>query len=142
MMVAYASIKGRPFMDTDIRSALSRGRTIDITTTGRRTGEPRRIEIVFHVFDGRLYISGQPSTRTRAWIHNLAADPRRIVHLKGPDVFADLPATARIIDDPAERRAVLNQVARVWRRTDVDEMVQQAPLIEVTIPGYEAAVAA
>jgi deazaflavin-dependent oxidoreductase (nitroreductase family) len=129
-------------MDPDISAALSRGHTIDITTTGRRTGEPRRIEIVFHVFDGRLYISGTPSPRTRAWIYNLEADPRLTFHLKGPDVVADLPATARIIDDEAERRTILAKVARVWRRTDVEEMVQFAPLIEVTIPGYEAATAA
>ncbi len=129
-------------MDPDIRTALSHGHTIDITTTGRRTHEPRRIEIVFHVFEGRLYISGKPSSRTRAWIHNLQADPRLIVHLKGPDVVADLPATARIIDDVAERREVLTKVAQVWRRTDVDEMVAHAPLIEVIVPGYGAAASA
>ena len=70
------------------------------------------------------------------------ADPRLTFHLKGPDVVADLPATARIIDDEAERRPILAKVARVWRRTDVEEMVQYAPLIEVTIVGYEAATAA
>jgi len=129
-------------MDDDIRRALSHGRTIDITTTGRRTGLPRRVEIVFHVFDGRLYISGTPSTRTRAWIHNLQADPGLIFHLKGPAVVADLPATARVIDDEAERRAILAKVARVWRRTDVDEMVEHSPLIEVTIVDESATTAA
>ena len=34
-------------MDDDVRDALTRGRPlIDITTTGRRSGEPRRLEIV------------------------------------------------------------------------------------------------
>ena len=129
-------------MDKVIRRALSRGRAIDITTIGRRTGQPRRIEIVFHVFGGRIYISGMPSRRTRAWIHNLRADPDFTVHLKGPDAAADLPATARIITDEAERRRILEQVARVWRRTDVDEMVRFSPLIEVTIAGYTDATAA
>ena len=50
------------FMDDQIRRSLSRGHRIDITTTGRRTGKPRRIEIVFHNIDGRLYISGSPAT--------------------------------------------------------------------------------
>ena len=45
----------------DVDAALERGHTIDITTTGRRSGEPRRIEIVFHNVDGRIYISGVPS---------------------------------------------------------------------------------
>jgi deazaflavin-dependent nitroreductase family protein len=129
-------------MDEVIRRALSRGQVIDITTIGRRTGQPRRIEIVSHVFGGHIYISGMPSRRTRAWISNLQADPNFTVHLKGPGPIADLPATARIITDEAERRRILEQVARVWRRTDVDEMVRLAPLIEVTIAGYTDATAA
>jgi deazaflavin-dependent oxidoreductase (nitroreductase family) len=129
-------------VDEVIRRALARGQVVDITTIGRRTGQPRRIEIVLHVFGSHSYISGTPSRRTRAWIHNLRADPNLTVHLKGPDATADLPATARIITDEAERRRILEQVARVWRRTDIDEMVRYAPLIEVTIAGYTDATAA
>lgn len=129
-------------MDALVRQTLSRGLTIDITTTGRRTGQARRIEIVTHVFDGHLYISGLPSTRTRAWIRNLEADPNLTVHLKGPGAIADLPATARIITDAQERQQILDQVARVWRRSDVAEMVRFSPLIEVTIAGTSEATAA
>jgi deazaflavin-dependent oxidoreductase (nitroreductase family) len=129
-------------MDTRVREALSHGLTIDMTTTGRRSGQPRRIEIVTHVFDGHLYISGLPSTRTRAWIWNLEADPRLTVHLKGPGATADLPATARIITEPDERQRILEQVARVWRRRDVAEMVRFSPLIEVTIDDTSSATAA
>jgi deazaflavin-dependent oxidoreductase (nitroreductase family) len=120
-------------MDDPIRAALSRGGTIDITTTGRRTGNPRRIEIVFHRIDGRMWISGMPSPRKRAWLANLEADPHLTVHLKGPLAVADLPATARVVTDQAERRQVLERVAQAWRRTDVDRMVAQSPLIEVTV---------
>jgi deazaflavin-dependent oxidoreductase (nitroreductase family) len=104
------------------RSALLRGRTVDITTTGRRSGEPRRIEIVFHNIDGRIYLSGMPSRRRRSWLANLEADPHFTFHLKG-STRADLPATARIITDEAERRTVLTEVARAWRRNDVETMV-------------------
>jgi len=128
-------------MDPNVKAALSHGHTIDITTTGRKSGQPRRIEIVFHVFDGRIYISGTPrANHKRAWIWNLEANPALTFHLKGP-VVADLPAVARVITDPAERREVLLKVARVWHR-DPDEMVLHSPLIEVTIPGYELASAA
>jgi hypothetical protein len=41
--------------------------------------------------------------------------------------------TARIVDDPTERRTILERVARAWRRTDVDRMVAQSPLIEVIL---------
>lgn len=116
-----------------IQAALSRGGVIDITTTGRVSGEPRRIEIVFHRIDGRMWVSGQPSARRRSWLANLAEDPRMTVHLKGPTAVANLPATARIVDDPAERRTILERVARAWNRTDVDRMVAQSPLIEVIL---------
>lgn len=119
--------------DDPIQTALSRGGVIDITTTGRASGEPRRIEIVFHRIDGRMWISGMPSARRRSWIANLAENPRLTVHLKGPNAVADLPATARIVDDPTERRTILVRVARAWRRTDVDRMVAQSPLIEVIL---------
>ena len=34
--------------------------TIDITTVGRRSGIPRRIEVWFHRVDGHWYITGVP----------------------------------------------------------------------------------
>jgi deazaflavin-dependent oxidoreductase (nitroreductase family) len=119
-------------MDDTVRAALSRGGTIDITTRGRRTGQPRRIEIVFHRIDGRIWISGIPSRRKRAWLANLEADSHLTLHLKGP-VAADLPAIARVVTDEEERRRVLARVAQAWRRTDLDRMVELSPLIEVTI---------
>lgn len=87
-------------MREDVRRALvidatstMEDRTIDITTTGRRSGLPRRIEIVFYRLDDDIYLSGIPGPRTRDWLANLAANPQFIFHLKH-DVVADLPATA------------------------------------------------
>jgi deazaflavin-dependent oxidoreductase (nitroreductase family) len=108
-------------------------RPIDITTTGRQTGEARRIEIAIHNIDGRLFISGMPSPQTRGWIYNLMADPRMTIHVKDPAFARDLPATARVITDEAERREIMPFIAANWRRTDVDRMVEQSPLIEVTL---------
>jgi deazaflavin-dependent oxidoreductase (nitroreductase family) len=115
-----------------IETALERGHTIDITTKGRRSGQPRRVEIVFHNIGGRIYISGTPTPRKRRWLANLEADPHFTFHLKGK-TRADLPATARVIDEEAERREILPHVARNWGRTDVEKMVGESPLIEVTI---------
>ena len=125
-------------MDATIHDALDHSQMIDLTTTGRRTGQPRRIEIVLHSIDGRLLISGMPHRRTRAWIHNLEADPRLIVHLK-QGVHANVEGTARVVTDPEERRELLVGIARAWNRTDVERMVAESPLIELTIPGYAAA---
>jgi deazaflavin-dependent oxidoreductase (nitroreductase family) len=114
-------------------AALSRGHTIDITTTGRRSGRPRRIEIVFHNIDRRIYISGIPARNKRDWLLNLEANPDFTFHLKGR-LKADLPAIARVINDEAERREVLPYVARNWGRNDLEQMVRYSPLIEVTFP--------
>jgi deazaflavin-dependent oxidoreductase (nitroreductase family) len=121
-------------LDDRIRRALNRGHLIDITTIGRRSGEPRRVEIVFHVFDGRIYISGAPrSERRRSWLANLETNPSFTFHLKGA-LSADLPATARIITDEAERREIISRIiATSWRNQDLETMVAYSPLIEVSI---------
>ena len=96
---------------------------------------PRRIELVFHAIDGRVYISGMPGF-PRSWLANIRANPRVTFHLKGA-VTADLPATARELTEPDERRRIMEQVARNWRRTDVDRMMVASPLIEVIPDGLE-----
>jgi deazaflavin-dependent oxidoreductase (nitroreductase family) len=122
-----------PALDAPIRDALTRGGRIDITTTGRKSGQPHRIEIVFHNVDGHLYISGMPGFK-RSYIANLTADPHFTFHLKD-GVHADLAATARVITDDAERREILPDIARAWNRTDIETMVESSPLLEVTIDG-------
>lgn len=123
-------------LDERVQGALSKGGIIDITTIGHSSGRPRRIEIVFHNIDGRIYISGIPSPRRRDWLANLELRPELTVHLKGA-VRADLPAKARIIDDEAERRLILPHIARNWRRKDLETMVRQSPLIEVTLDSVD-----
>src|SRR2546427_210496 len=114
-----------------IEAALERGHTIDITTTGRRSGKPRRLEIVFHNIGGRIYINRTPYPKKRRWLLHPEAEPPLPLYPKGK-TSADLPATARVIDDEAERREILPHIARAWRRDDVDRMVRYSPLIEVT----------
>jgi deazaflavin-dependent oxidoreductase (nitroreductase family) len=125
-------------MNDAVRTALSRGGIIDLTTTGRRTHQPRRIEIVLHAIDGRIVISGMPRREKRAWIANIEADPRVTIHLKR-GVVADLAATARIVTDDHERRLLLAHVARAWGRHDLEAMVQHSPLIEVLLDEFAAA---
>jgi deazaflavin-dependent oxidoreductase (nitroreductase family) len=123
-------------MDKSTLDALARSQLVDMTTTGRKTGQPRRIEIALHAIDGRLYISGMPrAERKRAWILNLERDPRLTIRLK-QTTNAEVPATARVIEDPVERRRILESVAARWGRTDVDVMVAHSPLIELTVAGY------
>ena len=116
-------------LDERVQRALSRGHRMDITTTGRRSGEPRRIELVFHNVDGRILISGRPGF-PRSWLANLAANPRFTFHLKGA-VEADLPATARVVTDRIEREQLLAPIAASWGY-ELSLMVASAPLVEAT----------
>jgi deazaflavin-dependent oxidoreductase (nitroreductase family) len=92
-------------MDADVRAALDRGGVADITTTGRKSGLPRRIEIYFHQFDGELYLTGRPGFK-RDWVANIAANPEFTLHLKH-GVRADIPVRGRLEPDPEERGRIL-----------------------------------
>jgi deazaflavin-dependent oxidoreductase (nitroreductase family) len=117
-------------VDEAIERALESDRTIDITTTGRRSGEPRRIEIWMHHIDGRTFISGLPGRR--GWYANLRAHPEFILQLKG-SLEADLPAVARSIEDEQERREVIERIfdGTGRERAEVDAWVADSPLVEV-----------
>jgi deazaflavin-dependent oxidoreductase (nitroreductase family) len=125
-------------MDTDIRDALQRGGIVDITTTGRSSGRPRRIEIYFHAFDGAYYITGRPGFK-RDWLANITANPSFTLHLKDGPV-ADVAATGTPIGDPARRARVLYRIlTESWGTSaekaaaQLDTWVGQAPLIEFTV---------
>src|SRR3989475_12701229 len=115
-----------------IEAALERGHTVDITTTGRRSGKPRRLEIVFHNIGGRIYISGTPYPGKRKGLLNLEADPHFTFHLKGR-TRADLPAVARVIDDGTERRGFLAPHLPLFERNDLDRRAPLNSLIEDNI---------
>jgi deazaflavin-dependent oxidoreductase (nitroreductase family) len=133
-----------------IRTALDIGatagtqeRTIDITTTGAKSGDPRRIEIWFHQIQGRWYIVGAPP-RVRGWYRNLESNPRFTFHLKG-SVKADLSATARPITDPKERREVFQQILDGLNDPSItlpvefpplEDWVTFSPVVEVTFDDF------
>ena len=85
---------------------------------------------------------GSPGPTTRDWLANLAARPEFTLHLKH-GVDADLPATATVIGDPAERRRVLAVLAEEFNRRNgpdspwpdavLDEWVARSPPAKVTI---------
>ena len=75
-----------------------------LTTTGRRSGAQREIEIWFTRREERLYLVAEHRERAQ-WVRNLRALPRVSVRL-GRRTF---PATARVVDaraEPALARAV------------------------------------
>ena len=126
-------------MDQHIAEALQRGGVVDITTIGRTTGLPRRIEIFFHHFDGEYFITGRPGRRRRDWLANMVANPDFTLHLKR-GVKADLPATAVEITDPEARARILFRIlTESWdstpeqARTDLPSWVESSPLIQFSL---------
>ncbi|MGB0092456.1 MAG: nitroreductase/quinone reductase family protein [Solirubrobacteraceae bacterium] len=124
-------------MGEQVQRALTHDRTVDITTIGRRSGQPRRVEIWFHNLDGRIYISGLPGRR--GWYANVVAHPDFVFHLK-ETAQAGIPAHAHPVTDPAERRRVLSGLlARIGREGALEDWVDRSPLIEVELLGREDA---
>ncbi len=68
-----------------------------LTTTGRRTGRPREIEIWFTQRGSRYYLVAEHRERAQ-WVKNLMAEPRVAVRV-GRRAFA---AQARVVDAKAE----------------------------------------
>lgn len=101
-------------MKNDIARALaitpassSQDRTIDITTTGAKTGRPRRIEVWFYRAAGRIYLSTTPARRD--WYANIVASPEFTFHLKNR-VRADLRAIGTPVLDDIERELVFRSI--------------------------------
>lgn len=113
-------------MQTD-REALATQQTIQITTTGRRTGRLRRVEIWWFLVDGRFIITGTPGRRD--WLANLNADPRLTLHLRGRDI----EATAKPVTDALFRRRVFTRPQTSWYSSlaELDQLVETAPMVEI-----------
>lgn len=126
--------EGSSALDEEVRRAIERGLTCDITTIGRKSGQPRRIEIWYFVVAGRIYLTGTPGPRD--WLANVAFNECFTFHVK-EGAMADLPARARVISEPAERRRVMEAVmaSNSWFRAqsfDLEAWVAGSPLVEVS----------
>lgn len=119
-----------PEVDAELQAARTGPITVDITTTGRRSGEPRRIEIWIVNIDGMIVIAGTPGRRD--WFANLSADPRLTVHFK-ETTLADVTATAHEVENPGHRRAIFEHPATRWYRqqTPVDDLVASGPTVQL-----------
>jgi deazaflavin-dependent oxidoreductase (nitroreductase family) len=131
-------------MDEAVTHALATDRLVDITTTGRQSGEPRRLETWLYRADGTLYLTGRPGKR--GWYANIVANPSFVLHIKA-SATADLPATGRPITGAAERRAILTSivearnaelVAAGSEAMDVESWISGSPLIEISLAGSDS----
>lgn len=80
-----------------------------LTTTGRKTGLPREIEIWFVASHESLYVFAEHFHRAQ-WVRNIEADPRVRVRLQD----RELTATARVLhpERDADEWQAVRQLAR------------------------------
>jgi len=126
------------------RKALGSDRTIDIVTTGARTGLERTTEIWFTNISGRIIICGTPSAdgsrgprANRDWLANLKRNPEFLFRFK-ESVSLALPARAVLVTEPADRQHIMSAAETAWYRDQgfsIDDLVRGAPIVEVFFLG-------
>lgn len=81
---------------------------LTLTTTGRRSGRPRDVQLAYHDHDGdRLVVaSAMGQEHHPAWSHNLEADPEVLVLVRGETYSA---RATRLSDE--EKAALWPQIA-------------------------------
>jgi deazaflavin-dependent oxidoreductase (nitroreductase family) len=68
-----------------------------LTTTGRRSGQPREIEIWFAHHEGRYYLIAEHRVQAN-WVQNLSANPQVHIRVAG----SSMKGTARVMDANTE----------------------------------------
>ena len=108
---------------------LATTRTIELTTIGRRSGKPSRIEIWWFYFEDGFIITGTPGSRD--WLANVRSDPAVIVHAND----ASYPGRATVVGDRALRRRFFESSSAEVRwygsQADLDRLIEAAPMIEI-----------
>ncbi len=130
-----------------ILASLLGERTVDIVTTGRRSGAERITEIWTTPLIGRLFIVGTPNAgkpgierQPRDWLANLVAMPDFVVRLK-TSVHVDLAARATPVRDPEMRHEVLSAPSTAYYRDKAptfEAALRYSPMVDVTFTGDAA----
>jgi deazaflavin-dependent oxidoreductase (nitroreductase family) len=110
------------------RQALEQQRTVEITTTGRRSGQPRRIETWRYRADGRYWLTGSPGSRD--WYANVLAHPEFTLHLDD----LDLQVRGRPVTDADERAHIFGEIvpALDWAGS-LESWIAGSPLVEIEL---------
>jgi hypothetical protein len=101
--------------------------TIDLTTIGRTSGEPRTIEIWWFHVEGRFVITGTPGPRD--WLANVRQNSAIVI--TAPQ--GEFHGTAVEIDDPTFKRTVFTHPGIGWYRTQaqLEALIETAHMIEI-----------
>lgn len=105
-----------------------------LTTTGRLSGDPHRIEIWFVAHADAAYLLSNSTAAD--WYRNLVAEPRVVLEIAGER----RDTTARLVDatDPANpivRPAMVAKYQAGYAQEDLREWSETASLVRVDWPG-------
>ncbi len=100
-----------------------------LTTTGRKSDAPHRIEIWFALDDGALYLLSGGRDRSD-WVRNLQANPNVSVEL-GTETFAGV-AQVLAPDTPGDRHARELLVTKYRKGNDLEEWGRTSLPIMIT----------
>ncbi len=93
----------------EMLEAAGKQREVQLVTTGRKSGEPRRV-VIWLTIDGRRLFIRSGGGLTRHWPQNLLAGGPAALQL--PTV--EVPVRGRHVTDPGEARAISEYVARKY----------------------------
>jgi deazaflavin-dependent oxidoreductase (nitroreductase family) len=116
-------------LDDHTRQRLASIRTIDMTTIGRKSGRPSRVEIWWFQFEDRFIVTGTPGPRH--WMANISNDPAVIVHADGDDHVG----TAIVVDDRDFRHRFFSHrdpdIGWYSTQAELQTLIDTAPMIEI-----------
>ena len=104
-----------------------------LTTTGRRSGQPREIEIWFTRHEGRYYLIAEHRDQAN-WVQNLRANPQVNIRVAG----SSMEGSARVMDAKAERTLW----GRIQALSEKKYGWGDGLIVEITLLGEEGADAA
>ncbi len=121
----YAKSRGR------LGASFGGHRVLLLTTTGRKSGEPRRTPVQYELIDGQTTIvaAGGGSPSPPQWFLNVRADPQVTVQT-GAEVW---PAVARVADE-GERDVLWRRITQI---NPLLEQVQRRALREIPVVRLE-----
>ena len=91
-----------------------------LTTTGRRSGEPHRIEIWFALVDGVVYLLSGGGDRSD-WVRNLEVSPDVVLEIGGEKRTTQGPGGRRITTRTRWRDGSSREKYRPRYRGDLDD---------------------
>jgi deazaflavin-dependent oxidoreductase (nitroreductase family) len=118
----------------DVLERIDEAQEIDIETTGRRSGEPRRATVWVVVVDDAPCVRSEYAERGQ-WYQNALANPDVAIWVDGRRI----PARATKVTDPEVLRRVSEAIRTKYSRhaAGVDEMV--APNVELATVSFTPA---